>query len=81
MHVCIYYTIGQGSIHMLTPVEVFCKAWPGDMHCVQKDMVPKCVLEMDPLPGFIGCILLVDNAETLVWIVVCDDGSVPPLTL
>lgn len=81
MHVGVYHTRAQGSIHMLRPVEVFHNAWPGDMHHVQKGMVPKCILEMDPLPGFISCILLVDDAETLVWVIVCDDGSMPPLPL
>ena len=67
VHVCTYYTRAQGRIHMLKSIKVSLQSfWPGDTHCVQKDMVPKCVLEMDPLPGFIGCPLLVDNAETLV---------------
>lgn len=66
---------------MLRPV-VFYNAWPEDLHCVQKDMVVlKCALKIDPLPGFISCILLVDDAVALVWVVVCDDGPVPPLTL
>ncbi len=63
MHVCIQYTRAQG---LLQSVEVFFNAWPGDMHRAQKDMVPKGILKMDPLPGFISCTLLVDNAEALV---------------